>query len=117
MAEIDQTAILSELSGVKQSISGLTARLDANLERNRDEIDALFTVRSDHEKRIGKIERDYVPNQSCAHLHQENRERIEKAEEDITGLRISVARITTWVVLVSAIANVAITALLRYVWH
>jgi len=76
MAEIDQPAIMKELSEVKQSLAGMTARLDANLQRNRDEIDALFAFRTEQEKRIAKIERSYVPQGDCLRRTEEIKDSI-----------------------------------------
>jgi hypothetical protein len=95
----------------------MEAKLDAHLDRTRDEIKVLFASRTNHDKRLGEIERSYVPSATCVRLHEASQDKTNELERTLTDSRISVARITTWVVVVTGIANVAVGAAFRYLWR
>lgn len=89
--KIDQVA--GTLADVRATVEGINATLKATAARNREEIAALFAARGDHEKRIGGIERDYTPRDTCDGKHAENREEHLDFGQRIGRLDVSVGKI------------------------
>jgi hypothetical protein len=105
--------IAKEVGQVKEICVRTEAKLDAFVDRTRDEVDALFKIRSDHEKRLSDIERSYVPKGDCGKRVDSIEQRLTAAETNTTNVRIKLAMIFGGAVVGSSLANWLITAALN----
>lgn len=109
--------LIDKVGKVESAVARLEATLAAFLARTRDEVDALFAVRSGHEVRLTEIERSYVPKNECGNRITEFGKRLTKVENDVTNVRIRLAMIFGAAVVVSSVANALLTVLIRYLWN
>jgi len=102
------TEILAGQAKLEGMVSTVTARLDAFIDRNRDESRALFDRTNKHTAGIAAIERDYVPQAAFEEHRRQQREDLEQVHKQIGEIKTSVTRIVSiaacaWVVLATGL--------------
>jgi hypothetical protein len=96
--------LIASIARLEGKIDGQGVRLDAHLSRTRDELDALFRVRKEHEARITGVEKTYVPRDTFDKHESQQR-------EDTQALGRSIEQVKTQVTKIMAIGG-AIWALI-----
>jgi len=113
----DTRTLFDQVKGANDQVIRTTAKLDALIDRTRDEIDALFHTRNEHEVRLSRIERDYKPQHACA-AEMGKMEQVQNAQgKTIVGLQKTEAKALGLAGVVSLVFGAAAGMLGRFLWH
>lgn len=109
----DTRVLFEQVKGANDSVIRTTAKLDAMIDRTRDEMETLFRARNEHETRLSRIERDYKPQSACA-VEMSKLEQGQTAQgKTIVGLQKTEAKALG----IAGVASVVVTVLSRWFWH
>jgi chromosome segregation ATPase len=126
VGELKQTnRLLTEQIGEAQrSNERIAAKLDAFLDRTRDEMQTLFLARNEHETRLSGIERDYVSQAACnrnnaslAAAANKLEQRVEQQAGTVSGLQRTEAKAGAIASVVSLVVSVVAGWVGRIWWH